>query len=193
MKTNLKQINGVWDQGWALDKHMSKSTFVGYSEHGHPKFDSVRTEVGEAVYQLKFQEDWNRVMPLAQALADFAYPNLQDIGLIIPMPATKMRVRQPVLEVANCLGRLGDRPVFPHILLKAPNGKPLKDLATKAEKVAAIGDSLSIANGIQNEGRWNVLLIDDLFHTGASMEAACKALRTYPKVNKIYVAALTWR
>ena len=171
---------------------MLKSTFTGYDSYGHPQFDSTRTEVGEALYQLKFKADWNQVEPLAQSIADRIYLEFENVGFIIPMPATKVRLRQPVLEIATQLGRLVNKPVFCNILLKTPNGKPLKDLSTKEEKIAAIGNSLTITDEIEGAGPWNVLLIDDLFHTGASMEAACKALRTYPKVNKIYVAALTW-
>jgi len=78
-------------------------------------------------------------------------------------------------------------------LLKAANGTSLKNLNTKEEKVDAIGSSLSVNDVITNNGKWNVLIVDDLFHTGASMEAACQVLRTYPKVGNIYVAALTWR
>jgi predicted amidophosphoribosyltransferase len=84
-------------------------------------------------------------------------------------------------------------PVFHDILLKASNGKPLKDIKSKDEKIEAIGDSFSVNEAITTDGRWNVLVVDDLFHTGASMEAACKVLRKYDKVQNIYVAALTWR
>jgi predicted amidophosphoribosyltransferase len=83
--------------------------------------------------------------------------------------------------------------VFPNLLIKAKKGKSLKDLNTKDEKIEAIGDSFSVNDEISTEGKWNVLVVDDLFHTGASMEAACKVLRMHPKVGKIYVAALTWR
>ena len=193
MEINLKPIHGIWGQGWALDKHMLKSAFAGYNEYGHPKFDSTRTEVGQAVYQLKFKTDWNQVLPLAQALALQICPKFQDIGYIIPMPATTTRARQPVMEIATQLSHLLHVPMLPNLLLKTPNGKPLKDLNTKAEKIEAIGDSLVVCDAISNNGCCNVLLIDDLFHTGASMEAACKALRTHPKINNIYVAALTWR
>lgn len=44
MKVNLKQIQGPWNQGWVLDKHMLRSTFLGNDEQGHPKFDSHRNE-----------------------------------------------------------------------------------------------------------------------------------------------------
>ena len=115
------------------------------------------------------------------------------VGFIVPMPPSTQRLRQPVTDVANELSALLKVPVFDNLLLKAANDKSLKDLNTQDEKIEAIGDSFSVHDGIEGNGPWNVLVVDDLFHTGASMEAACKALRTYPKVRKIYVAALTWR
>lgn len=193
MKVSLRQIRGPWDQGWALDKHMLRSTYLGDDEYGHPRFDSLRTEVGEATFQLKYRHDWNQVKLLAQALADNIYPKLKSVGFIVPMPASTARVRQPVTEVAEALGATVNTPVFTDLLRKARNGTSLKNLHTKDEKTAAIGDSFSINDEIEQDGRWNVLVIDDLFHTGASTEAACKVLRGYPKVGKIYVATLTWR
>lgn len=193
MKVTLKEISGLWDQGWALDKHIVKSTYLGDDAYGHARFDTVRTEVGEATYQLKYQHDWNQVDPLAQALADYIFPKLDRVGFIVPMPASSPRPRQPVIEVAQKLGTIVKRPVFIDVLLKAHNGKSLKDLNTKVEKVEAIGDSFSINDGIDGNGPWNVLVVDDLYHTGASMEAAFKVLHSYPKVGRIYVAALTWR
>ena len=193
MKVSLKQIHGQWDEGWVLDKHMLRSTYLGEDAYGHPRFDSIRTEVGEATYQLKYQNDWTKVGPLAQALADNIYPKLSEVDFLVPMPATKDRARQPVVEIALALGRLVDKPVFTDLLRKTKNGIPLKDLYTKDEKIEAISDSFSINDEIRNDGCWNVLIIDDLFDTGVSMEAACKVLKTYQKVGRIYVAALTWK
>ncbi len=192
MKVNLKELKGDWDAGWALDKHIVHSTFIGHDEHGHARFDTLRTEVGEATYQLKYKQDWAQVKPLAKAIADNIGPKVK-IGFIVPMPASKARIHQPVTELAKEVGRLLGIPVFDNLLVKAANGKPLKDLVTKAEKVEAIGDSFSVVDQIEGAGPWNVLVIDDLFDTGASMEAACKVLRKYPKAAKVYAASLTWK
>lgn len=193
MKVSLRHIEGPWDDGWVLDKHSLHSVYIGDDEFGHPRYDTTRTEVGEATFQLKYRNDWTKVKPLAQAIAEHAYPNLGKVGFIVPMPASKQRPRQPVAEVAMDLGRLVDVPVFDNLLLKAPNGKSLKDLRTKVEKIETIGDGFSVNDEIEGNGPWDVLLVDDLFDTGASMEAACTVLRTYPKVRRIYVTALTWR
>lgn len=193
MKVTLKRIQGPWADGWVLDKHMQKSTYLGDDAYGHPQFDNQRTEVGEATYQLKYQHDWDQAARLAKALADNIYPMFSNVGFIVPMPASTPRIRQPVAEVAAALGSLVGRPVFMDLLRQSRSGISLKNLQTKEDKIAAIKDRFSINDEIADDGQWNVLVIDDLFHTGASMETACKALQTYPKVRKIFVAALTWR
>ncbi len=193
MDVNIKQIDGNWELGFAMDKHMLWARPNGVNQWGYTNWEKERTPVGEAVYQLKYQEDWTQVQPLAACLHEHAFRLFENIGFIVPMPASNRRDRQPVTEIANAFAALVNRPCFDNLLLKAPGGVSLKDLDTKEEKVAAIGNSFSVNPMITNEGRWNVLVIDDLFHTGASMEAACNALRGYNKVGNVYVAALTWR
>lgn len=191
MNVSIKEIHGNWDSGWVLDKHVLSSSYIGDNQWGHAQFDTQRSEAGEASYQLKYREDWNQVEPLAQALATHIFPKCGNVGLIVPMPASKVRQRQPVTEVALALGRLVDKPVF-ESLVKAPGGPALKNLQTKEAKLEALAHRITVVDLI-NDGRWNVLLVDDLYDSGASMEAACNALRGYHKVNKIYAAALTWK
>jgi predicted amidophosphoribosyltransferase len=193
MKTEILEVTGNWKRGLVLDKHSISSTFKGYNEAGRPQFDTIRTEVGEATFQLKYRDDWSKVQPLAKQIAESICPRMPNIGFIVPMPASVSRARQPVTEIAKALGEILSVPMFDRVLLRRPIGASLKDIATKAEKVAAIGDSFYVQDGISNQGSWNVLLVDDLYHTGASAEAACSALASYSKVKSIYFAALTWR
>ena len=192
MQVNLRQIKGPWLDGWVLDKHSVSSTFLGNDEHGHAQFETLRTEVGEATYRLKYRQDWTQVEPLANALAQHVYSRLQDVGLIVSMPASKPRPRQPVPEIATALGRIVRVPVFNNMLYKSGATIALKDLHSKEEKLAALQDSIHINEVITNAGEWNALLIDDLYDSGASLEAACAALNKYKKIKGIYVAALTW-
>ena len=105
--------------------------------------------------------------------------------MIIPMPASKAREKQPVTELANALEKILDKPCFPMLLLKKPSTVRLKDLQSKQDKAAALADSLIINdNAISNEGKWSALLVDDLYDSGASLEAACAVLRTYRKIKK---------
>ncbi len=151
--------------------------------------------MGEALYKLKYQADWSQVAPLAAQVAESIVPLFDRVGLIIPMPASIVRRRQPVNEIAEELGRAINVPVFADLIVKATadtGGKQLKDMTTKAEKKAALMGRFTINDSIIDTACWNALLLDDLYDTGATMEVACAALRTYPKIEKVYVAALTW-
>lgn len=195
MNVNIKPIYGNWDLGYAMDKHMIKSTYLGDNEYGRPQFNNERTEVGEALYQLKYKNDWNQVEPLAQCLLKGAIPLFKNIQLIVPMAASNPRARQPVTAIAQALAKNmgGGMNCFDGMILKKPGGKSLKDLKTRAEKQASVANMFSYQNQITSEGKYNALIIDDLYHTGVSMEAAVAALRGYSKIDKIYVAALTWK
>lgn len=191
MQVNLREIRGNWDRGYGLDKHMLSSVYIGDDEHGHARFNNTRTEVGEALFQLKYRAGWEYAEPLAQAIADNIGPLLPFIGLIVPMPATSARPRQPVTEVANALGRIMTKPVFHSLLFKQAGGQKLKDLPTREAKVEAVKNAFSYQDQIEGEGRHNLLLVDDLYDSGATAEAAVAVLRTYPKISGIYFAALT--
>ncbi len=196
METNLKAISGNWDAGFALDKHTRSSTYLGDDAYGHPQFDTKRSEVGEALFQLKYRDDFSKLEPLASEIVTHLVPRVGPIGFIVPMPATNERARQPATEIARSLSSRLNVPMFDNILIKLPaaaDAPQLKDLVGKDAKIAALKGRFAINPCITNEGRWNVLLVDDLFDTGASMEAATTRLREYSKVDKIFVAALTWK
>jgi predicted amidophosphoribosyltransferase len=193
MDANIREIYGNWDKGFALDKHMLRSTFLGHNEYGHPLFDNERTAAGEAVYQLKYKSQWEQADLLAQAVVAHIVPHFGPIHLVIPMPASRQRARQPVHEVATALATRLSLHSFENILVKNYSGQPLKDLQTREEKAKALAGTITLNDGIAGSGKYNALVIDDLFHSGASMEAACAVLRTYAKMNNIFVAALTWK
>jgi len=193
VKTSIKRITGNWDLGYALDKHVLSSVYLGDNAYGHPQFDTSRSEVGEALFKLKYRGDWAQVAPLANELAVSIYPRFDEVGLLIPMPASNVRPKQPVTAVAKALGQLVKKPLFENLLTKTLNGTQLKDLTTKEEKREALKGSFSVRDEIDGTGPWNALLVDDLFDSGASLEAACAVLRDYPKIKKIYAAVLTWK
>lgn len=193
MQVNLKVIKGNWGQGFALDKHTVRSVRVGTDAYGHSVWDTLRSEAGEAVFQLKYRNQYDQAPLLADAVVEHIVPRLPKFGMVIPMTASNSRARQPVTEVAAAIAKKMGKPMFDNILVKTRAGKPLKNLNDKQEKVQALMGTLSLNRRIQNEGKWNVLLVDDLYQSGASLEAACAVLRTYEKIGQIYVAALTWR
>lgn len=196
MRNNILPLRGNWDAGFGLDKHTLSSTYIGDNEYGHPQFDTTRSDIGEALFKLKYRGDFKQVDPLAAEIQRYLVPKFGSIGLIVPMPATNPRPRQPVTAIARALAKRLRVSAFENLLVKLPvsAGAPaLKDISGKEAKVEALKGRFTIQDEIDGEGSWNVLLVDDLFDTGASMEAACAKLRTYHKIDKIFVAALTWK
>jgi predicted amidophosphoribosyltransferase len=196
MNINLRELQGNWSKGFALNKHTLNSVFIGYNEYGRPTFDTTRSEPGEALYKLKYKSDFSQVDPLAQALLDHIVPVIGNFKMIVPMPATKQRPRQPVMEIAKKLSDLTDTLYVEELLRKnpPPSGAPqIKDMATKADKVEALSERFVLNEGlITNNGKWGALLVDDRYDSGASVEAACAVLSKYGKISELFVATCTW-
>lgn len=193
MKVSLRQIEGPWASGHVLDKELLSSVYRGDDAAGQPQMAHTRTEVGEATYRLKHRSDASQAAALAQALRDHVCPRIGPIGFIVPMPPARERPWQPVNAVARALALQMRLPVFERLLIRAPMVRSLQDLATKEEKLHALAHAFSLHDEIRNQGLWDVLLIDDLYDSGATLEAASVALRKYRKINHLHVAALTWR
>lgn len=196
MKVKIKQISGVFNDGYALDKHTAYSVFIGNNEYNKPMFDTTRTQTGEAVYQLKYQNGFDQVKPLAKAVVRNIVPHFPKIGLVMPAPASITRQRQPVHEVARSVAEQINVPLFDNLIkisAVAANTGPLKNLKTREEKDEALKGRYFLNKPILNEGSWNVLVIDDIYHTGATIDAVCSILAQHDKISGVYVAALTWR
>jgi predicted amidophosphoribosyltransferase len=196
VKVRLRRISGTFDDGYALDKHTASSVFIGYNEYGHAQFDTTRTPAGEAVFQLKYRSDFDQAKPLAKAVVRNIVPLFPKIGLVMPAPASTTRQRQPVHEVAKIVAERMDVPLFDNLIEKsavAANTGSLKNMNTREEKDEALKGRYLLNKPISNKGRWNVLVVDDLYHTGATMDAVCSLLAQYDKISGVYVAALTWR
>jgi predicted amidophosphoribosyltransferase len=160
------------------------------------QFDTLRTDAGEAVFQLKYKGDFDQVKPLAMAVVKHIVPLFEPIGFVVPAPASVTRARQPVQEVAMAIAKQIRTPIFSNIVTKIAtvvNTPSLKNMSTKAEKVEALKGRFTLNDAIGNNGKWNVLVVDDLYDSGATLDAICAILASYPKVGKIYVAALTWK
>jgi ribonuclease HII len=51
------EIKGNWEAGYALDLHTRAVELLGYDEFNRTIFDTVRSQIGELVYRLKYGRD----------------------------------------------------------------------------------------------------------------------------------------
>jgi len=191
MKINLLKIDGNWDLGYALDKHTISSEFIGYNEFEHPQYDTRRTEIGEAIYQLKYRNDMSQIDPLADIFVKTLKPLFKTAALIVPIPPSKHRITQPLILLSKAVADKWNIPFFENILIKRQETPQVKNIQDRDERRAIMSDLFLINDGIKNEGAWDVLLIDDLYSSGATLTEATKALRSYHKINKIFVGTFT--
>jgi predicted amidophosphoribosyltransferase len=113
-----KEITGAWDRGYVLDVHTISSTLIGYNEFGHPEFDTQRSQLGELVYRLKYKSDKTVLPSIAETVLEFVRKCGLKSDVIVPMPASKQRVQQPVIEIAHELGKRWEFRSIPTCLRK---------------------------------------------------------------------------
>jgi predicted amidophosphoribosyltransferase len=90
---------------------------------------------------MKYRSDWSQAEPLAAQIKESLLPMFGKVGLIVPVPASTVRARQPVDEIAKELSRIADIPVFDNIIIKAPapQGSPqLKNLRHSSGKRSSV-------------------------------------------------------
>ena len=103
VKISPKRLQGQWDEGFALDFHTISSTYVGDDEYGHPQFDTVRSAIGELLYQLKYGNYQSVMEAITATASSFVRSKSWCIDVVIPVPASRYRSFQPVVGLAKQL------------------------------------------------------------------------------------------
>ena len=190
MEVNIQRINGNWDLGYSLDKHVLQSVYLGENQSGHAEFDTTRSEVGEALFLLKYRSDFTQISAIADQMTKSLSQYFSTACLVIPMPASKQRARQPVREIAIKVAENMKIPCLENLLIKNVSTPQMKDIDSRDEKVDTLVKAFAI-NDVLGDGDYDILIVDDLYDTGSSLEAATKVLNEYSKIRNIYVATVT--
>ena len=186
-----KKIRGKWAEGYALDLHTTSSTFLGYDGYGHPQFETVRSELGELLYKLKYRADPSAVDSIAETAAEFLKEKWRiDVALIVPVPPSDTsRKRQPVLEVATAISDRTGIELCLEGVAKVKQTPQLKNVFDFKERVAALEGAFTVEKA-KIQGK-RVLLFDDLFRSGATMNTITECLMTDGGAEVVYALTLT--
>lgn len=185
------QLYGPWDIGYALDKHMVYSTYIGDDPYdGHPCYDSKRSEIGDLLYQFKYQEGKGKLLSIVDTIVDFLnrHQDMRGFDVIIPVPPTPSNYRtyQPTLEIARMVAEAARMYYCEDVLEKTTN-QQLKNIPVEERR--KIGQLIVKRKNAHREN--SVLLIDDLYDTGTTLSHCVKALREDPLVQRIGVLTIT--
>lgn len=183
------ELKGNWKRGFAYDVHTLDSVYMGVDEHGHDSWQTTRSEMGELLYRLKYQGDASVIGQVVDKLGK--YKGLETMDAIIPVPSTnKQRKIQPVLAIAKALASRINVPVLDNVLEKKTGGQELKNVDDPQERQALLKTSLILHPQANLAGK-NILLLDDLFRSGATLTIATDILYQQAKVKNVFVLVMT--
>lgn len=188
-KINPSRITGPWDAGFTLDAHTLSAEFLGYDLDGRAQFDTVRSELGELLYRLKYRGDRAASIPLAAVAAEFIRARRLPVDVIVPVPPSKVRSFQPLLAIASALAKELGAGYDARSLRKVKETAELKSVEEMAEREAALRGAFEVHEDALAGQR--VLLLDDLYRSGASMSEAARTLRSRGRIASLVVLALT--
>ena len=184
------KLTGNWQEGFALDVHTVKSTFLGYDEYGHDVFDTQRSPIGELLYKLKYKADKTAIKEIVAAASNFLVSNWKvNVDAIVPVPPSKTnRTLQPVIVIAKGISASLKIP-YVEALVKTKGTPELKNIFDYQQRSELLKDAFKIRSP-EVKGK-NILLFDDLFRSGATFNAITQVLYDVGKVKKVYVLSLT--
>jgi competence protein ComFC len=193
MIVNPVVVQGAWRLGWTLDVHTTSSEFLGYDENGRAQFETKRSPLGELLYLLKYRGQSTAPQVAAVMAEHFRNkPNaLARIDLIVPMPPSTPRSYQPVAEIVKRLGKKLNKAVSLDAVRKIRQTPGLKDVHDPEERRELL-DGAFQAEVARVKGK-GVLLVDDLYRSGATANAVTIALIAAGAARVYFLAATRTR
>lgn len=156
-------------------------------QHTPPSVDALRASayhsgpLREAIHEFKYRDLRSLAAPLGQLMAErwavLASPE-QEIDTIVPVPLHPRRERRrgynQAALLAEALGTCLEKPVVPGVLARTRATAPQVGLNPTERRTNVQGAFRCMSNDLAGA---QVLLVDDVYTTGSTLESACLALR----------------
>lgn len=189
MTTNPIKLIGTWDEGFALDVHTISSTAVGEDVYGHMQYNTTRSDMGELLYGFKYKGKYGNLEKIIELSKPFItmWEALKNIDIILPAPSSnKNRMYQPACEIASEIATYLNVPFSDGILQKTTSDE-FKNLSLE-EKQNLKGTIIATKKANRH---YSVLIVDDLYKSGSTLNECVSALKQDAYINKIFVLTMT--
>ena len=189
VKIDPLKLTGPWADGHVLERqHTISSEFIGYDSNGHAQFDTKRSELGELVFRLKNRSDKATLDPIADTAAEFVLASGIQFDAVVPVPPSRRRAFQPVIEIATALGARLAKPVLLSVVSKVKETPELKDVFDFGERQKLLEGAFAVDEKAAKGQR--LLLVDDLYRSGATAAIVAKELMG-AGASAVYFLAMT--
>ena len=189
VETNPTKVAGRWSNGFTLDVHTTSSELIGHDEYGHPQFASKRSELGELLYRLKFRRDKTVVAEIAEVVTTFAESYLPNVDLIVPVPPSTPRTEQPVILLVRAIGERLGIPISEDCVWKVRETSQLKNVFDFDERSKLLDGGFETDRSVVEAK--TILLFDDLYRSGATLNAVTSLLYDQGGARDVLTLALT--
>lgn len=164
-----------------------------------PAFDRARAAVtfdGGAralVHNLKYADRLDLAAPMARLMVQAGRELLADADMLVPVPLHpyrlwRRRFNQAAL-LARHIARASAVPARADLLVRK-RGTPSQTTLSRAERRANVADAFAVSRNAQNSiAGAKLLIVDDVFTTGATLDACARILR---RAGAARVDALTF-
>ncbi|WP_410208396.1 ComF family protein [Fusobacterium sp.] len=189
LKIHPMLIEGNWKEGYVLDYFMLKSIYEGEDIFGYPIFDVEYSEIGKLMNALKYHKEYAKAADISKIAVDFIRNTwkIEDrIDGIIATPPAHERTTQPLFQIVQHLGEALNKPISLDFFRKLTPDE-IKALPSE-KKVELFKNSISKERKLIKKG--NILLVDDLYSTGATLRSLCSHLADDSLVENIYVLVI---
>ncbi len=176
-------IRGAWKEGYVLDYHSSSSVFVGHDAYGHPRWETSRTPIGDLLYRLKYGQDRTALEELLAVAADFILSWAPPVEAVVSVPPSKPRASQPVRLLSEGLAKDLALP-FLDVVAKTARAQQVKDVFDYHARLTLLDGAHHVTSPAARDKA--VLLVDDLFRSGATLNAVASVLADQGGVRAVY-------
>jgi len=179
---------GKWSQGYALDLHTVSSVFLGHDQYGHAHYDNTYSEVGQLLFRLKYRSNQSGVEELAEAAERFVKAWNPGADIIVPVPPSNQRAIQPVFVLAEAISKRLGIPVV-YCITTTRKTTQLKNAYGLDERLKLLDGLHEVDTSATQDKK--ILLFDDLYRSGATMNAITTALYEQGKAAEVFALAIT--
>lgn len=160
---------------------------------GH--FITERSELGEALFLLKYRRDIKQIQPLADTVVYFLKSERNQwwfkyVEAFIPVPPSCInRPFQPVLELVRAISFKSGIKYYEDYIIKLKETEQLKNIDDAETRSHQLEGAFSVRDN-RFLGK-TVLVFDDLYRSGETLASICKAIKEKCNARYVYVLTIT--